>query len=60
MKACWPVSLSCEVLGVGVSGYFEHWRRQQRRRPSQPGSGRLGDEAVLAHIRAIHAEVRQE
>jgi len=60
MKASWPVSLSCEVLGVSVSGYFEHQRRQQRRRPSQPGSGRLSDEALLAHMRAIHAEVRQE
>jgi len=60
MKAFWPVSLSCEVLGVSVSGYFEHQRRQQRRRPSQPGSGRLSDEALLAHMRAIHAEVRQE
>jgi len=60
MKEIWPVSLSCDVLGVSVSGYFEHQRRQQRRRPSQPGSGRLSDEALLAHMRAIHAEVRQE
>ena len=60
MKAIWPVNLSCEVLGVSVSGHFEHQRRQQRRRPSLPGSGRLGDEALLAHLRAIHAEVRQE
>jgi hypothetical protein len=51
---------SCELLGVSVSGNFEHQRRQQRRRPSQPGSGRLSDEASLAHMRAIHAEVRQE
>ena len=60
MKDNFPVSLSCEVLGVSVSGYFEHERRRQQRRPSQPGSGRLSDEALLAHIRAIHAEVRQE
>jgi transposase InsO family protein len=60
MRACWPVSLSCEVLGVSVSGYFEHQRRQQRSRPSQPGSACLSDEALLAHMRAIHAEVRQE
>lgn len=60
MKDSWPVSLSCEVLGVSVSGYFEHERRRRQRRPSQPGSGRLSDEALLAHIRAIHAEVRQE
>lgn len=60
MKESWPVSLSCEVLGVSVSGYFEHQRRQYRRQPSRPGSGRLSDEALLAHVRAIHAEVRQE
>ena len=41
MKDNFPVSLSCEVLGVSVSGYFEHERRRQQRRPSQPGSGRL-------------------
>jgi transposase InsO family protein len=28
--------------------------------PAQPGSGRLSDEALLAHMRAIHAKVRQE
>ena len=60
MKGSWPVSLSCEVLGVSVSGYFEHERRRRQRRSSQAGSGRLSDEALLAHIRAIHAEVRQE
>jgi hypothetical protein len=59
MKAIWPVNLSCEVLGVSVSGYFEHQRRQQQRRPSQPGARRLSDEALLAHMRAIHAEVHQ-
>jgi putative transposase len=37
MKDSWPVSLSCEVLGVSVSGYFEHQRRGQRRQHSQPG-----------------------
>jgi putative transposase len=60
MKACSPLSLSCEVLGVSVSGYFEHQRRRRQRRPSQPGSGRLSDDALLAHMRAIHAEVHHE
>lgn len=57
MRARWPVSVACEVLGVSVSGYFEHRRR------SDAGShrkGRLSDEAAVAHMRAIHAEVRQE
>ena len=57
MRKHWPVSIACEVLEVSASGYF-NWRRQQSKRPT--GGGRHSDEAVLAHMRAIHAEVRQE
>jgi len=53
----WPVSISCEVLGVSASGYFA-WRQRQSTRPGS--GGRQSDEAVLAHLRAIHAEVKQE
>ena len=56
-KAAWPITITCESLGVSASGYFEH---QRRRRTSQPGDGRLSNEALLAHIRAIHAEVKGE
>jgi len=57
----WPVSVSCEVLDVSVSGYFEHRRRKAAAQPSKAGSGRrLSDEAVLTHIRAVHTEVGQE
>ena len=55
MRKHWPVSIACEVLEVSASGYF-NWRRQQSKRPT--GGGRHSDEAVLAHMRAIHAEVR--
>ena len=58
-RAVWPVTLICEVLGVSVSGYFEHQRRRAQDRPSGPG-GRHSNEALLAHIRAIHAEVKGE
>jgi putative transposase len=58
-KATWPVTLTCEVLEVSTSGYFEHQRRRAEAAPSKPG-GRIGDEALLAHIRAIHAEVKGE
>jgi len=58
MRTHWPVSIACEVLGVSASGYFE-W--QSRRDAGRPGpAGRLNDEALLAHMRAIHAEVNQE
>jgi len=60
-KACWPVTLSCEVLGVSASGYFEHWRRKDVDKPSRPGGNkRISNEALLVHICAIHAEVKGE
>ncbi|MGH6932455.1 MAG: IS3 family transposase [Dongiaceae bacterium] len=60
-KTCWPVTVACEALGVSASGYFEHWRRKDASKPSRPGANkRLSDEALLVHIRAIHAEVKQE
>jgi len=58
-KATWPVSLTCEVLEVSTSGYFEHQRRRAEGAPGKPG-GRISDEALLAHIRAIHAQVKGE
>jgi putative transposase len=60
-KAAWPVTVTCEVLGAGTSGYFEHQRRSRSSQSSRPGGGqRLSNEALLAHIRAIHAEVKGE
>jgi putative transposase len=58
--AVWPITLTCEVLGVSISGSFGHQRRRRTSQPSQPGSGRLSNEALLANIRAIHAEVKGE
>ncbi len=58
-KAHWPITLTCEVLGVSPSGYFEHWRRRDTDKPSKPGARkRISDEALLVHIKAIHAEVK--
>ncbi len=58
MRQRYPVSISCEVLEVSASGYFNWLRRPQdgRSGPAVPYS----DEAVLAHIRAIHAEAKGE
>jgi putative transposase len=52
----WPVSLQCEVLGVSPSGYHEHFRR--RARPQQ--RKRVSDDALLVHIKAIHAQAKGE
>ena len=60
-KADWPITLACETLGVSASGYFDHWRRKDADKPSRPGANkRISDEALLVHIKAIHAEVKQE
>lgn len=60
-RACWPVTLTCEVLGVSASGYFEHWRCKGADKPSRPGANkRISNEALLVHILAIHAEVKGE
>ena len=60
-KAHWPITLACDVLGVSASGYFEHGRRRSLDKPSKLGTfKRMSDEALLTHIRAIHAEVKAE
>ena len=59
-RAAWPITMTCETLGVSTSGYFEQQRRRKSDRPSKPGGARLSNEALLAHIRAIHTEVKRE
>ena len=60
-KNHWPVALTCEVLDVSASGYFEHWRRKAANQPGKPGTKRrVNDDSLLIHIRAIHAEVKSE
>ena len=54
----WPVSLMCEVLEISTSGYF-NWKRGQGE-PDHCLSRFQSDEALLAHIRAIHAEIKGE
>jgi putative transposase len=57
-KAVWPVAISCDVLGLSTSGYYDHQRRQSR--AAKPNGKRLSDDALLVHIRAVHAEVKGE
>lgn len=60
MKSRYPVSVSCGVLEVSASGYF-NWLRRPQAGPGYSGPARCqSDEALLAHIRAIHAEVKGE
>jgi transposase InsO family protein len=52
----WPVSVQCEVLGVSPSGYHEHFAR--RATPAQRKY--LCNDALLVHLKAIHAETKGE
>ena len=54
MKYVYPIAVSCHVLQVSCSGYFR-WRRSDGET-----SQRCSDELALAHIRAIHAELKGE
>ena len=46
---------------MSASGYFQHQRRKQLERPIKPThSVRMSNEALLAHIKSIYAEVRGE
>ncbi len=58
MRKQYPVSIACEVLEVSASGYFA-WMRHEKTPPAA-APRRYSDEALLAHMRAIHAEVKQE
>ena len=60
LKTVWPVTLMCEVLGVSVSGFFDNRQRSSKAQPPGPGAKRVSSEALLAHIRAIHAEYKGE
>lgn len=56
MKARWPITMMYEVLEVSPSGYFS-WEAAGRR--ADTGARRRhGDEALLAHIRAIYEQLR--
>ena len=53
-RRVWPVCVQCRVLGVSATGYHQH-----RLRRAQIAQRRhMTDEALLAHIRAVHVETR--
>jgi putative transposase len=59
MNKRWPITMMCEVLQVSPSGYFS-WA-SARRAKQGPGPLRSqSDEALLAHIRAIHEQLGGE
>ena len=58
MKGTYSVAVMCAELDVSPSGYF-HWLGRLRDGDCST-STRCSDGAALAHIRAIHAEVKGE
>ena len=53
-RRLWPVSVQCRVLHVSAAGYHAHLVR----RASDAQRRYLSDEALLVHIKALHAETR--
>lgn len=53
----WPVSVACQALGVRSSGY--HNRKARDVDPDRPRR-RISNDALLVHIRAVHAESKGE
>jgi putative transposase len=51
-RRVWPISVQCRVLEVSVAGFHEHFIR----RASAAQRRHLSDDALLVHIKAIHAE----
>lgn len=50
----WPISVQCRVLQVSMAGYHEHFVG----RANAAHRRHLSDDALLVHIKAIHAESR--
>lgn len=53
-RHAWPVSVQCRVLQVSAAGYHAYLARQA----SDAQRRHLSDEALLVHIKALHAETR--
>ena len=51
-RHAWPVSVQCRVLQVSAAGYHAHLAR----RASGAQRCHMSDEALLVHIKALHAE----
>ena len=56
-RKLWPVAAQCRVLEVSASGYRQYRARQTDIGPLQPGR-RLGDVALLVHIKAVFSEMK--
>lgn len=53
----WPVTAQCAALGGSARGFRQYVQRM-RQPEGNAGSRRVGDMALLTHIKAIHAETK--
>ena len=53
-RQLWPVRVQCRVLEVSFTGYHQHHLRRRRIASRRP----MTEEALLVHIRVLHAELR--
>lgn len=56
----WPISLTCRHLEVSASGFHQWKQRRAGKEPSRAGKRSMSNDALLAHIKAIHAQVKGE
>ena len=57
-RTVWPVNAQCSALSVSPRGFRQYVHRLADQNDGDAGSGRVKDMALLAHIRAIHAEFK--
>ena len=53
MSTVWPVSLSCGVLDVSVSGYFEHRQAKVAKRASKAATPPMRRERLWKRLRDL-------
>jgi transposase InsO family protein len=58
-KHVWPIAAQCHVLEVSASGFRQYRMRQNTRERAVSACGRLSDQALLVHIRALFAEMKE-
>jgi len=54
-RQVWPITVQCRVLNVSISGYHGHVGRRTSTAPRRHHS----DEALLVHIKTIHAQTKR-
>lgn len=57
-RKVWPIATQCRVLNVSASGYRQYRARQTGDAGSLPPGPRIGDVALLVHVKAIFNEMK--